>query len=151
MIMIKINATILSRIVMFVAAAMMLSFYLPANSPKLRFTQVTDRSVENRRALRSQNRSERFARGAFGSPDAPHYSNMSLQRTIDPAAPKHFAQTNNPYNDKSMSDHPAANTAIAVKHAVSRHHMIQFNVDSGGGKRLELILQWIRAQKVDLT
>ena len=150
LISIKNNGTLLRRIVIFVMAAMMLSFSSPANSPQSRFMQVTDRSVGNRRALRSLSKMDGFISRAFDPSDGPHYDNTTLQRAVDPVAPKYFTQTRNPYKNKNTHEQSVANTVIAVKHAISRHHMIQFNVDTGGGKRVELILRWIRAQQVDL-
>lgn len=140
------KGTFLRGLMLYIIVSMVcpLSF-APNNSPESKFTQITGSSMEHRSSFESNY----FART---SKKRREYGNQTgFRRRIASIALGTLGQTQE--KARHQPKPLAANAVTAVKRSasrLSRHHMIQFNVDNGGGKRLTLIMQWIRAQQVDL-
>ena len=142
------KGTFLRGLMLYIIVSMVcpLSFG-PNNSPESNFAQITGSSMEHRSSFRLRFESNYFARA---SKKRQEYGNQTgFQRRIASIAPGTLGQTQEKARDQPKP--LVANAITAVKRSasrLSRHHMIQFNVDNGGGKRLTLIMQWIRAQQV---
>ena len=149
------KGTFLRGLMLYIIVSMVcpLSF-APNNSPESKFTQITGSSMEHRSSF-IRLESNYFAR----TPKKRRvYGNQTgFRRRIASIALGTLGQAQEKARDQDTNNSTpkplVANAVTAVKRSasrLSRHHMIQFNVDNGGGKRLTLIMQWIRAQQVDL-